>query len=276
MNNRLFVTYKPANISSNRFLTTIKRKYDVKKAGFSGTLDPFAEGVLIVAFGQYTKLFRFLKKKKKSYRATVWMGASSPTLDIEKIEKVQEMMAFVPSSVEIAQNSMLGEVEYLPPKYSAKKVDGQRAYNLARQDKEFELKKIKSMVYDFKIIHYMHPFITFEITISEGGYVRSIAEIFARRFGFDGCLTYLERVSEGDFTYENEKELNPLDYIDVEDNFYLGDISDIELGKKLSVENFEKKDEGLYKIVSNNELSVVEIKDGETRVEYILNKVKLC
>lgn len=274
--NRLFVAYKPTGMSSNRFLGKIKRKYNVKKAGFSGTLDPFAKGVLIIAFGQYTKLFRFLKKKKKSYRATLWIGASSPTLDIEKVEKVQEVMPFAPISIEIMANSMKGEIEYLPPKYCAKKVNGKRAYALARENKDFELNAIKSTIYDFKVLHYMHPFLTFEITISEGGYIRSIGDIIAHKFGFDGSLSALERISEGEFVYEDEKELNPLDYLDVHENEFLGDIEDIRLGRKIYKESFINKKAGLYKIVQKDEVCVVEIVEEDDRVEYILNKVKLC
>lgn len=276
MSNRLFVAYKPANISSNTFLGRLKRKYGVKKAGFSGTLDPFAQGVLVIAFGQYTKLFRFLKKTKKSYRATLWLGASSPTLDIEKIEHVEEIMPFAPDSLKIIEQSIKGEIEYFPPKYSAKKVDGQRAYKLARSDKEFSLQKIKSTIYDFKILHYMHPFVTFEITISEGGYIRSIGQIIASRFGFNGALSYLERLSEGDFVYEDEKELDPLLFIDIQENDYLGDINDIKLGKKIFKENFKNRLAGLYKIICDDEFSVVMIEEENERVEYILNKVKLC
>ena len=217
-----------------------------------------------------------MKKKKKSYRATLWLGASSPTLDIEKVEKVQEVMPFADVSLEIMANSMKGEIEYLPPKYCAKKVDGKRAYALAREDKDFELNKIKSTIYDFKIIHYMHPFLTFEITISEGGYIRSMGDIIAHKFGFDGALSALERLSEGEFVYENEKELNPLEYLDIQDNEYLGDIEDIRLGRKIYKDGFLNKKEGLYKIVQDDEVSVVEIVDEEDRVEYILNKVKLC
>ncbi|MEJ2414716.1 MAG: tRNA pseudouridine(55) synthase TruB, partial [Sulfurimonas sp.] len=75
--NRLFVAYKPAGIGSNLFLSKLKRKYQVKKAGFSGTLDPFAKGVLVIGFGSHTKLFRFLNKTPKKYRATLWLGAKS-------------------------------------------------------------------------------------------------------------------------------------------------------------------------------------------------------
>jgi len=83
--NLLFVTRKPMFISSNKFLNQLKKKYNIKKMGFSGTLDPFACGNLIIATNQYTKLFRFLKKTPKTYIATLMLGAYSPTLDIEKI-----------------------------------------------------------------------------------------------------------------------------------------------------------------------------------------------
>ncbi len=273
MENRLFVAYKPANVVCNHFLSRIKRRYNVKKAGFSGTLDPFAQGVLIIAFGQFTKLFRFLKKAPKTYRATLWMGASSPTLDIEKIEHVEQMMPFHPDSVNFVLQSMVGEKTYLPPKYSAKKIDGERAYDLARADKAFELKAITSTIYDCHLVHYMHPFLTFEITISEGGYVRSIGALIAERLGFSGCLSALERLNEGGFSYENEKALNPLDYLDLPCNTYLKDPQDILLGRKLGIENFEKQEEGIYQIIIEEVLSVVEI--SANGVEYLLNSLSL-
>ncbi len=88
--NRLFVIKKPIFISSNFYLKRIKRKFKVKKAGFSGTLDPFAKGCLITAFGQYTKLFRFLKKVPKTYRATLWLGTTSLSGDIENVTSIEE------------------------------------------------------------------------------------------------------------------------------------------------------------------------------------------
>jgi len=87
--NRLFVSYKPAGIGSNLFLSKLKRKYNNKKCGFSGTLDPFAKGVLLIGFGTHTKLFRFLDKSPKTYRATLWLGAKSDSLDTEMIEHVE-------------------------------------------------------------------------------------------------------------------------------------------------------------------------------------------
>ncbi|WP_060825530.1 tRNA pseudouridine(55) synthase TruB [Sulfurospirillum cavolei] len=273
MSNRLFVAYKPENTVCNHFLSRIKRRYGVKKAGFSGTLDPFAKGVLIVAFGSYTKLFRFLKKAPKRYRATLWIGAHSPSLDIEKIDRVEQMMPFHPDSIAIVLKSMIGKITYVPPKYSAKKIEGERAYDLARADKAFELKQITSEVFDCTLVHYAHPFLTFDITISEGGYVRSIGEMIARKLGFEGALSALERLSEGDFTYENERALAPLDYLDLPRNTYCGDPSDIALGRKLDVTNFECREVGVYALVIDEVLSIVQI--SANGVEYLLNSLSL-
>ncbi len=272
--NRLFVANKPKNISSNFFLKKIKRRYGVKKAGFSGTLDPFASGVLIVAFGQFTKLFRFLDLTPKRYRATLWIGANSPTLDIEKVQSIKCLAPFSMDSINITAKSFIGDIEYLPPKYSAKRVDGKRAYDLARDGLEFELKKIKSTIYEFEVLHYCHPFLTFEISISEGGYVRSIGAMFAKKLGFEGALSSLERLSEGAFVYTGESSLNPLEFLSMEENKYLGDISDIEFGKKLDKHKFKNQKNGIYKFIDENFLAIIEIKDDE--VNYLLNKVKLC
>ncbi len=274
MPNKIFVSYKPKGLSCNHFLSTIKRKYGVKKAGFSGTLDPFASGVLIIAFGQYTKLFRFIKKTPKRYRATLWVGASSDTLDVEGISKVKNVMPFHGSSLDIIFSSLKGEVEFTPPRYSAKKVDGKRAYKLARNDEEFELKKQTMYVSDIKLLHYVHPFVTFEVSVSEGGYVRSLGQIIAKKLGFDGALTALERLGEGEFKYENEKLLDPLGYLDLKKNEYLEDILHVKLGKKLHVEDFKNQENGTYVVSFDDEFAIITIKDDS--VKYELNKVKLC
>jgi len=272
--NRLFVVNKPTNIGSNRYLSKIKRRYNTKKAGFSGTLDPFAKGVLIVAFGQYTKLFQFLKKAPKSYRATLWLGAESETFDIEKVTKVETVPAIAPIMIEEALQSLKGDITYLPPKYSAKKINGQKAYDLARADKEVNLKAITSHVSAVSLLHYRHPFVTFEITISEGGYIRSMGQIIANRLKTFGTLSALERLHEGDFIFEDEKALNPLKYLDLPENFYLGEKEDLLLGRKVSLANFETKEEGDYFLNLDTMLTIITIKDD--KVTYRLNGVKLC
>ena len=271
--NRLFVVKKPVFISSNFYLNRIKRKYQNKKAGFSGTLDPFACGCLVVAFGQYSKLFRFLKKTPKSYRTTVWLGASSDSLDLENVYDIKNVEKLKKEDVIDNLNSLVGSLEYLPPKFSAKKIDGKRAYDLAREGIDFEMKKITSEVYDVKFINYNHPFISFDITVSEGSYIRSMAQILLERLGSIGTLSYLERLYEGKFTYDDEKALNPLEYLDLPTNNYTGTKEWFDLGKKLNIEYFENKNDGEYLISFDTFFSVIKIKDNEPK--YLLNKVLL-
>ncbi len=265
--NRLFVVNKPIFISSNFYLNRIKRKYKTKKAGFSGTLDPFACGCLIVAFGQYSKLFRYLKKTPKSYRTTIFLGATSDSLDIENIRDVSvkcEVLSV--KTIEDELHNLVGTLEYLPPKYSAKRINGQRAYDLARDGVEFDLKKITSQVYDVKFLSYCHPFISFDITVSEGSYIRSIAQILLERLNSFGTLSYLQRLHEGEFYFDGEKALDPLKYIDLPRNTYTGTKEWFDLGKKLDINYFEERKDGEYLIVFDTFFAVIEIKDGEVKI----------
>ena len=270
--NKLIVVNKPLFISSNFYLTKIKKKYKNKKAGFSGTLDPFAKGCLIVAFGQYSKLFKYLKKTPKTYKAVVWLGAQSESFDIEKVISVDLVEKINEEDIKSQLNSLVGELEYIPPKFSAKKIDGVRAYELARQGHDVELDKCKMNIYNTKFISYRHPFITFETTVSEGSYIRSFAQILLEKLGRVGTLSYLERINEGSFFYDNEKDLNPLDYIDLPINNYYGTTEWLNTGKKISIDYLEQKENGKYLIITDKFFSIIEIEDGD--VNYLLNKVR--
>lgn len=279
--NMLFVANKPRFISSNKFLNQLKRKYGIKKMGFSGTLDPFACGCLIIASGQYTKLFRFLQKTPKTYIATLMLGAYSPTLDIEKIEKIENIEKTKPQKIKEILNSFLGKQTQLPPKYSAKKINGIRAYKVRRDEEEtgkrrgkeeFLDKEIEIEIFDIELIDYSHPFITFKASVSEGTYIRSLGFDIAKKLGTYGVLSYLERINEGKFFYECEKKLDPYEYIWPKENEYFKK-EDLLLGRKLDINNFKIKKKGIYKIKTDNFLSIIEINDKTT---YLLNRITLC
>jgi len=271
--NRLFVAYKPSGIGSNKFLSSLKRKYNDKKAGFSGTLDPFAKGVLLVGFGSYTKLFRFLDKTPKVYRATLWLGAKSDSLDSEMIEDVAILPVLQEQKVLEAVMSLEGELEYEPPIFSAKRINGQRAYDLARAGKEFVLNKINSRIYEAKLIHYSHPFVTFEATVSEGTYIRSLGRIIAQRLGVsEGSLSALERLNEGQFFYENEKPLDIKTALNIPQNYYLGDYDNIRFGRPLVLEDMKIQDEGTYWLDNGENISILTIKDK--KIKYELGRIE--
>jgi len=271
--NRLFVAYKPTGIGSNNFLYSLKRKYEDKKAGFTGTLDPFAKGVLIVGFGSHTKLFRFLNKTPKRYRATLWLGARSDSLDSEMIENVDIVEEFSKDRILEIVKSLEGELEYEPPIFSAKRINGKRAYDLARAGVEFSLNKINSTIYETKLINYCHPFVTFEATVSEGTYIRSLGRIVAQRLGVAfGSLSALERLNEGQFIYDDEKKLDIKKSLNIPQNHYLGDEANVRLGRVLSIEDFKEKSTGTYWLDNGDNISVITIKDE--KIKYELGRIE--
>lgn len=269
--NKLFVVNKPMFISSNFYLNRFKRAYKNKKAGFSGTLDPFAKGCLIVAFGQYAKLFKYLEKTPKVYKAVIWLGVTSESLDIERIQDIVIKEKLETDFIKKEIEKLKGEIEYIPPKFSAKRVNGQKAYEIAREGLEFELKSSIMKVFDIKFVRYNHPFISFEVKVSEGSYIRSLAQIFLKNIACVGTLSYLERVREGKFYFENHKELNPFDFIDLPKNNYTGTKEWLEVGKRISKDYLSIKENGKYIIELDTFFSIIEIIDGE--VKYLLNKV---
>ncbi|HIQ28307.1 MAG TPA: tRNA pseudouridine(55) synthase TruB [Sulfurovum sp.] len=269
--NRLFVVNKPIFKTSNGYMGYVKRKYGTKKVGFSGTLDPFATGCLIVATGQYTKLFQYLNKTPKSYKATLWLGANSPSLDIEKIDSIKEVEAVDENLIIDVLASLEGELSYYPPKFCAKKINGKRAYELARAGEEVELKTITSTIYDIKLLNYNHPFVHFEAKVSEGTYIRSLGALIADKLGVDGTLSSLHRIHEGQFYYDDEKALNPFTHLALRSNVYTGDETYMELGKKLDSQYFEVQDDGMYLIETSQFFSIIEIAKNE--VKYKFNRI---
>ena len=273
--NRLFVAYKPSGIGSNAFLSRLKRKYNEKKAGFSGTLDPFAKGVLLIGFGSHTKLFRFLDKTPKTYRATLWLGAKSDTLDTEMIEEVAFLEELPHAKVAEAVASLQGELSYEPPIFSAKKINGQRAYDLARAGKEVVLNRIHSNIYEAKLLHYCHPFVTFEATVSEGTYIRSLGRIIAHRLGVkEGSLSALERLREGQFCYNGEVFLDIKKSLNIPKNVYRGLEENLRYGRVLALEDLEIQEEGHYWLDNNESIAIIRIEAGE--VKYELGRIEIC
>jgi tRNA pseudouridine55 synthase len=273
--NKLFVAYKPTGLSSNQFLGKLKRKYNPKKAGYSGTLDPFAKGALIVAFGGHTRLFRFLSKTPKRYRATLWLGAHSDTLDIEAVKQIDTLEALHVKEVKTAVESLQGTLSYEPPHFCAKKIDGKRAYDLARAGKEIKLEAITSEIYDISLLHYCHPFVTFEASVSEGTYIRSLGAIIASRLDLKGgILSALERLEEGIFRYNNEDALDIKKSLNIAQNYFTGDKETLFYGRKIDINDITIQDDGQYWLDCGDTIAIIEILDF--KVTYLLNKVEAC
>lgn len=208
---------KPLGWTSFDVVKKIKRIYNTTKVGHLGTLDPQAEGVLPIAIGRATKLFDYYLKKSKSYIAEFEFGRETDTLDSEG-----EVVAFsqvIPSIEEINQvlPTFLGEIMQTPPKYSAVKINGRRAYDLARKDIDFEIQPKPVVIEKLVCTKQVSPS-TFEFVIdcSAGTYIRSLARDIARALNTVATMTKLVRVRSGSFELRNSKtieeiEQNPLD-----------------------------------------------------------------
>lgn len=203
---------KPEGITSARAVAIVKRLLNAKKAGHAGTLDPLASGVLPIAIGEATKTIQLITDTEKSYLFTVEFGSETDTDDKEgKIIKTSDV---IPSKEDIinALPYFTGEIEQTPPTYSAIKVNGKRAYKLARQGLIPELKSRKITIYKAKLVSMPEKdSAEFEITCSKGTYVRSFARDIARKMGAFGHISALRRQKVGIFSEKSAILLESLE-----------------------------------------------------------------
>jgi tRNA pseudouridine55 synthase len=163
------------------------------KVGHTGTLDPFATGLLIIVIGKYTKRAEEFSKLDKTYEAELILGSASSTGDTEG--EITKKSDHVPNIEEIneAIKEFIGEIEQVPHKFSAIKIDGQRAYKLARAGKEVVLEPRKVTIYSIKDINYDYPKLKFTTEVSSGTYIRSLAEDLGEKLGTGAYLSSLRR-----------------------------------------------------------------------------------
>lgn len=289
--NALIAAYKPVNVSSNHFLQKIKQKLKkyaiannlgrIDKIGFSGILDPFACGTIIIATNAYTRLLPHIDLSRKTYKATIFLGLDSKSLDTENIQNLEVLEGFRDEVVLEIFNNFESELKYHPPAFSAKKIDGRKSYELARNGEIAPLKEEIMKIFNLEFLNYSHPFISFKTTVSKGSYIRSLGQIIASRIGVVGSLCFLERLKEGDIfaNYDAISFLNPLDFMPYE--IILGTtISEIlgidareifQNGKKLRLQNLQS---GTFVIKFQDFFSIISITDCKD-VRYILNKIPL-
>ena len=199
---------KPAGISSARAVAMVKRVLPRgTKIGHAGTLDPFATGVLLLLIGKATKLCERLMDEPKQYEATIKLGATTPTDDPESEEIPTVGAAPIGrGQVENAIEGLTGEIVQRPPVFSALKVGGRRAYDLARRGKEVALEPRRVRVYGIEIIEYDWPIVRVRIDCGRGTYIRAIARDLGETLGTGGYLTALRRTRAGAYRVEQSVE----------------------------------------------------------------------
>ncbi len=197
--------YKPAGITSMEALRRVKRiAGQRRKVGHAGTLDPLAEGVLPICFGQATRLMEQVVSGRKRYRMTVRLGARSTTYDAEgDIEEIATPGSLTKSDIASALAGFVGMIEQVPPMYSALKVDGRRLYELARSGKEVERAPRLVEIHAVHIDGIDLPFLNLTVDCGRGTYLRSLAHDLGQALGVGGYVTELARLSCGQFKAED-------------------------------------------------------------------------
>jgi tRNA pseudouridine55 synthase len=216
--NGLLVVDKPGGMTSHDVVSRLRRITGEKSIGHLGTLDPMATGVLPLLMGKYTRLAQYFSSAEKSYTGAIRFGFSTDTYDAEGAATGPDLWPEFAASltlerVRVAAERFLGTSEQMPPAYSAKKIAGTPAYKLAREGKAVELKTATVSIASIAVIAINGPGAEFEMSISAGGYVRSVAHELGQDLGCGAHLSRLRRTRAGVFTLDDAHtlaELEPL------------------------------------------------------------------
>lgn len=197
---------KPAGWTSQDVCTKLRHVLHIKKIGHTGTLDPMATGVLPVCVGKATRIIEYYDRDPKSYHASMKLGIRTDTLDITgRILETSGYEEVSEKAVREAFKAYTGNVRQIPPKYSALKINGKRAYDLAREGKDFEIKPREIIIYDNEVtrIDLERGEIEFDVTCSKGTYIRTICDDIGSDLGCGAVMTALTRTASGYFRIED-------------------------------------------------------------------------
>jgi tRNA pseudouridine55 synthase len=209
----IFNLWKPPGMTSHDVVAIVRRLTGQRRVGHAGTLDPMAEGVLVVGIGQGTRLLEYLVGGTKEYCARIHLGVSTDTDDAEgAVLALTGVKAFRRPTIERGLQVFTGRQEQLPPTYSALKTKGQTAYRLARAGKVVERTARPVMIESIELVHWQRPHIVCHVTCSKGTYIRSLARDVGEYLGCGAHLCGLIRLRSGAFTLEDAAPLPLLEH----------------------------------------------------------------
>jgi tRNA pseudouridine55 synthase len=202
---------KPQGVTSHDVVDCVRKKFGIKRVGHAGTLDPLADGLLIILVGSYTKLFSKFVNFDKEYLGVLKLGVVTATGDSQgKIVKESDYSNINPAMVEEAFSLFKGEIEQIPPMVSALRIKGKRLYNLARRGITVAREPRKIKIYDLKITKMDLPFVEFYVNCSKGTYIRKLAEDIGERLACGAHIVKIKRLSIGHFKLEEAVKLKEL------------------------------------------------------------------
>ena len=253
--------YKPVGKTSHDVVAYFRKLLKIKKIGHTGTLDPFAEGVLPICIGNSTRLIEYLPGDK-AYLAFVQFGKATDSYDIEGNVIFQSDKKVAKEDVEQALKKFEGDIEQLPPIYSAIKVNGKKLYEYAREGKSVEIKPRKVTIYkiELKNFDYDNQVAQVYVECSKGTYIRSIANDLGQVLGSGGYLTRLIRTKAGKFLLENSKKMEDFSSKEIVENNLIEPIS------MLNYETYSLNDSEKIDISNGKPLLNKSIKNAENLI----------
>jgi len=208
---------KRLGVSSNRALQEVKRLLNANKAGHTGSLDPLATGLLPLCFGEATKVSAMMLDDNKRYQVVVKLGVMTDTGDAEgKVIEEKPVPELSLAEIESCLHSFTGEIDQVPPMYSALKHNGRKLYELAREGKTIERKARRITIFELKLLHTTADSLKLDVFCSKGTYIRSLAEDIGHYLGCGGTVTELRRTQAGQFNIEHAFTIEQLQEMDFE------------------------------------------------------------
>jgi tRNA pseudouridine55 synthase len=214
----VLVVDKPISLTSHDVVQTIRRGTGIRRAGHTGTLDPRASGVLVVLIGPAVRLSEYVSASDKRYQATIHLGSSTDTYDADGRVTNSAPVTVTEPQFEQVLGQFVGEIEQVPPPYSAIKVQGRKAYEMAREGEEVILEPRKINVYSLELLEWAPPEAVIDVFCSSGTYVRSLANDLGNALGCGAHLVGLRRTKSGRFTLRDAVPLRRL-----QESFLAGD-----------------------------------------------------
>ncbi len=273
--NGILIIDKPKGITSRDVVDKVVKKYNTKKVGHTGTLDPLATGVLVICVGRATKLVSELTSTEKEYIASVKLGVKTDTIDSMGSILFEEDSIKTKEEIENALNSFKGSYDQEVPIYSAVKINGKKLYEYAREGTKIELPKRKVEIKEIELIDNIEykdnkTLFKFRCVVSKGTYIRSLINDIALRLDTIGIMTNLRRIRQGDFKIEDSIKLD-----DISDNS-LRDIIDILPYKKIEITDDIRKKVLNGALIDNiyNEETILFIENNEAVALYKISKEK--
>ena len=279
MKNGIILVNKEINKTSRDMVNDLNHIFNMKKIGHTGTLDPIATGVLVMCLGKYTKLIDLLSSIKKEYIATIKLGIQTDTQDITGNITMKQAFNIKEKDIIEVFSQMIGSFKQTIPIYSAKKINGKKLYEYARNNEKVDLPQNEVTIYDIQLIDFKDDLIIFKTLVSKGTYIRSLITEICQMLNTVGTMQSLQRTKQGDFSIDDCFTINDIkngkyNILKAKDilNYPIYNLNHQEYQKVIngSKMNFISNEQYLILLYNNNEIAIYQKDNNIYRIKVML------